>query len=116
MREKKAALGISMLLLFLTGAFFLLVPVEEPSMDAVFRAEGTWSVSLTSTEEELLPELYFEGEALPCDRESKTFYVPVDMNNSQWETGTFASGDSGVEVYLLDNPLGDDKQSAVKEY
>ncbi len=115
MREKKAALGISMLLLFLTGAFFLLVPVEEPSMDAVFRAEGTWSVSLTSTEEELLPELYFEGEALPCDRESKTFYVPVDMNNSQWETGTFASGDSGVEVYLLDNPLGDDKQSAVKE-
>ena len=115
MREKKAALGISLLLLLLTGAYFLLVPVEEPSMDAVFRKEGTWSLSLVSTEEDLLPELCFEGEALPRDRESGTFYVPVDMNNSQWEMGTFASGEPGVEVYLLDNPLGDDKQSAVKE-
>lgn len=115
MREKKAALGISLLLLFLTGAFYLFVPVEEPSMDAVFREEGAWSISLSATEEELLPDLYFEGEALPYDRESGTFYVPVDMDTSQWETGSFSSGESDIEIYLLDNPLRDDKQSAVKE-
>lgn len=35
------------------------------------------------------------------------------MDNSAWESGSFTGAD-GVELYLLDNPLLDDKQEAVK--
>lgn len=33
--------------------------------------------------------LYFEGEALPFDAQSKTFYLPVDMEKAEWESGSF---------------------------
>lgn len=34
--------------------------------------------------------LSFDGEELPYDEASHTFFLPVDMENSQWETGQFS--------------------------
>lgn len=48
--------------------------------------------------------LSFDGKELPYDEASHTFYLPVDMENEEWETGQFAGtfyeegadeGDSG---------------------
>ena len=43
-------------------------------------------------------QLCFKGELLACDRESLTFYLPVDMETDAWEAGTFAdqSGEFGI--------------------
>ena len=43
-------------------------------------------------------QLCFKGELLACDRESLTFYLPVDMETDVWEAGTFAdqSGEFGI--------------------
>lgn len=116
MRERRTMLGISILLLVLTGICFLFFPVREASMsDRLLGGQEEWLNTLEPTEEELLPELLFAGEELPCDRENGTFYLPVDMDTGEWEKGTFTSGRKGVEVYLLDNPLEDEKETSVRE-
>ncbi|MDO4261328.1 MAG: CotH kinase family protein [Eubacteriales bacterium] len=57
--------------------------------------------------------LCFRGEELACDRESGVFYLPVDMDGTQWESGSFT--DAGGELQIL--PLEDytllDKQETV---
>lgn len=118
MREKRKALGISLLLLALAGIRILFFPVREPAMDAGLltgREQEERLEALKPVEEELLTELMFAGASLPCDRESKTFYLPVNMDTPEWEKGTFSSGQRNVKVYLLDNPLEDEKQKAVRE-
>lgn len=66
-------------------------------------------------EEELV--LSFEGEALPYDAESRTFYLPVDMEDEEWEVGSFAGtfGDSGADLLFAENYKETDKKSAVAE-
>lgn len=118
MREKRAALGISLLLLVFVGAFFLYFPVGTPAMDDGLLAcheQKEQLEALKTTEEDILKDLVFAGERLPCDRASGTFYLPVDMETADWESGRFSSAQKDVKVYLLDNPLEDDKQEAVKE-
>ena len=117
MREKRAALGIGLLLLICVCAFFLFAPDRKTQMgDQYLPAvkQEKWLASLQSAEEDILPELLFEGEVLPCDRESGTFYLPIDMESDEWEAGSF-SGTDGVDVWLLDNPLLDDKKTAIRE-
>ena len=117
MREKRAALGIGLFLLICVGAFFLFMPEAGPVLEDQYlpvRKQEKWLTSLEETEENILTDLMFEGEALPCDRETGTFYLSVDMEAEEWENGSF-SGPEGVQVYLLDNPLPDDKQTAIRE-
>lgn len=116
MREKRMMLGISLLLLVLTGVSFLFFPAEEPSMSRMLlESQEELLATLEDTEEELLTKLLFAGEELPCDRETGTFYLPVDMDSKEWEAGAFTSAEKGVKVYLLDNPLEDEKEISVRE-
>ena len=118
MREKRIALFISVFLLAFAGAFFLFFPIREPAMDdglLTWQEQEEELKRLNMTEEELLTDLMFAGERLPCDREKGTFYLPVNMETKEWERGSFSSGQRGVRLYLLDNPLTDDKQEAVRE-
>jgi hypothetical protein len=118
MRAKRAALGISLLLLICTGVFFLVYSVKSAAMSDCVLTEKKYQKilkTLALTEDDILTELCFQEEALPCDRESGTFYLPVDMDTEEWEEGHFTSGDSSVTVYLLDNPLSDDKAQAIRE-
>lgn len=118
MKEKRRALGVSLLLLVLMCVLVLLFPVGEASLDAGLltgKEQEEKLGNLKAAEEELLTELIFAGEPLPCDRESGTFYLPVDMDMPEWEKGRFSSGHKGVRVYLLDNPLEDEKEKAVRE-
>ena len=88
MREKRMMLGISLLLLVLTGVSFLFFPAEEPSMSRMLlESQEELLGTLEDTEEELLTKLLFAGEELPCDRETGTFYLPVDMDSKEWEAG-----------------------------
>lgn len=117
MRNRRTALGIGLLLLICGYLRFVAFPPELPDMGTQAltgqRAEALMD-SRTVTEEEILPGLIFAGEELPCDRASGTFYLPVDMDEPSWERGTLQAAASGVKVWLLDNPLEDDKQEAVR--
>lgn len=59
--------------------------------------------------------LSFEGEALPYDAESRTFYLPVDMEEEEWESGTFAGafGDKEADLLFVESYKKTDKKSAV---
>ncbi len=118
MKEKRAALGISILLLVLTGVLIWRDCGRELTMDSrlLTRQEQQECMeTLRMTEEDILEELIFAGVSLPCDRESGTFYLPVNMELTEWESGSFVSGQRDVGVYLLDNPLKDEKKTAVRE-
>ena len=118
MREKRIALAVCLVLLLISSVWLIRFPVPVSALDSqvltVKKAEKLMK-SLTPVEGEkrLLTGLYFADGELPCDVESRTWYIPVDMDNSAWESGSFTGAD-GVELYLLDNPLLDDKQEAVK--
>ena len=63
MREKRMMLGISLLLLVLTGVSFLFFPAEEPSMSRMLlESQEELLGTLEDTEEELLTKLLFAGE------------------------------------------------------
>ena len=116
MREKRMTLGISLLLLVLTALSLLFFPAGEPAMsDRLLDGQEEWLRTLEPTEEDLLTKLLFAGEELPCDREKGVFYLPVNMENREWEKGTFTSAQKDVKVYLLDNPLEDEKESTIRE-
>ena len=118
MRKRRMALGIGVLLLICAGVRFLIFPPEKAGMEEQFLTEQD-AQALTAdreeTQEELLTDLIFAGEALPCDREAGIFYLPVDMDRKEWEAGSFSAPESSVKVYLLDNPFADAKQEAVRE-
>ncbi len=60
-------------------------------------------------------QLCFREETLACDRETDTWYLPVDMDSGGWEAGSFS--DAGEKISIL--PLVDytvlNKQSVVAE-
>lgn len=59
--------------------------------------------------------LSFEGEALPYDAESRTFYLPVDMEDEEWETGRFTGtfGNTDANLLFVESYKKTDKKSAV---
>lgn len=77
--------------------------------------------------------LSFEGEELPYDEASRTFYLPVDMEDEEWEIGQFAGtfyeegadeGDLGsrenvegqqADLLFVESYKKTDKQEAIAE-
>ena len=97
MRNRRTALGIGLLLLICGCLRFVFFPLKEPDMGTQ-ALTGQEAEALkerrTETEEELLSGLLFAGEELPWDKASGTFYLPVDIEERAWETGTFLAKDS----------------------
>lgn len=50
------------------------------------------------TTDDILQNLYFNGEALPYDQESSTFYLPLSMKNETWEYGELTSNEAEVSI------------------
>lgn len=61
--------------------------------------------------------LSFDGEELPYDEASHTFYLPVDMENPEWETGEFAGtfNEEQADLLFAQSYKKTDKQKAVAE-
>lgn len=59
--------------------------------------------------------LCFRGEELACDREQKTWYLPVDMDSADWEAGTFTDAADEIQIFPLQDYTLFDKQTAVAE-
>lgn len=120
---KKMSLAVSVLLLI--GVFFFFVfysgpPGEEKTLERGALAGEVRQAEklLNSLGEGLSPEeihLCFKGEELACDRGQSVWYLPVDMDQEEWEAGTFSDVSEEIRILpLLDYTLLD-KQEAVAE-
>ena len=59
--------------------------------------------------------LCFRGEELACDRETKIWYLPVDMESDAWEAGEFTDFEGVIKILpLLDYTLLE-KKSVIAE-
>lgn len=117
MRAKRTALFIGILLLICAYLRCVAFPVKEPDMSSQVigeREAQRLKQERKASDKKLLTGLLCAGEELPFSKQEGAFYLPVDMEEQEWETVTFSAADSGVKVYLLDNPLLDDKQEAVR--
>lgn len=84
---KKRLLFISVFLLIVT----IIVCASKDTGSSALVAGAEKIEKVKAKTQPLLKDfvLYFEGEPLPFDAESKTFYLPVDMEKSEWESGSF---------------------------
>jgi len=69
----------------------------------------------SEAEEPFFTELLFSGERLPYDKTTSTFYLPLDMETSAWETGTLTSGAEDVRLVFAEDFTREDKQEAIRE-
>ena len=64
--------------------------------------------------EPFFTELAFSGEQLPYDRNTSTFYLPLNMETDTWESGQLTSLASGVSLIFEEDFTGADKQETIK--
>ncbi len=58
--------------------------------------------------------LLYDGEPLPYDEGSGTYFIPVDLKNSAWESGRITAA-NGLKAVFAENPSLYDKEEAVGE-
>lgn len=111
---KKRLLIVSILLLIIASVVAL---AREGGSSVTVAGEDRYNsikAQTASVEDEFV--LSYNGEALPYDASSKTFYLPVDMDNAEWEVGSFAGlfrGEDEAELIFMENYRTTDKQEAI---
>lgn len=94
-------------LLFVVICFILITNIEQNgaiqckvgTAKSIQKIEDNFNL----TTENILQELMFNGEALPFDSKSSTFYLPLSMKKENWEFGELTAGDAGVSILFQDN-------------
>jgi len=119
--KKKIAMLLSVLLF--SGFFFFFVFYSEPAEEPGTLEPGTLAGEVRQAEklfhtlgktlDAQRVRLCFRGEELACDRDSMTFYLPVDMDFAEWEAGTFTSAEEEIQILPLQDYTLADKQQAV---
>ena len=113
--NKKYITGISILLILITFLFtkeiqnrkFAIFNPVSPAM-----AEEIWNTK-TRVERFDFGSLMCNGIQVAIDRNEKDFYIPLDMNNPEWETLTFTSGKPEYQILFQNDFTGYDKQELI---
>jgi len=118
---KKIALLLNVLLF--AGFFFFFVFYSKPADMPDTLEPGSLAEEVRQAEKLLESygkgldareiRLCFRGEELAGDRISATWYLPVDMDQAEWEAGTFSGFDDTVKILPLQDYTVLDKQSVV---
>ena len=108
---------LNLILLACSLAFLFLWPLwkgpiafQEGTEEEISQLLATHS----QAEEPFFTELAFSGEQLPYDRNTSTFYLPLNMETDIWESGQLTSLASGVSLIFEEDFTGADKQEAIK--
>ena len=108
---------LNLILLACSLAFLFLWPLwkgpiafQEGTEEEISQLLATHS----QAEEPFFTELAFSGEQLPYDRNTSTFYLPLNMETDTWESGQLTSLVSGVSLIFEEDFTGADKQEAIK--
>lgn len=114
---KKSIAGISvgmiiLVLLFTKGLQEMKFTLFNP-VSAVI-AEEVWQ-NRTRVDRFPFGSLLCNGIQLPVDYVEKTFYVPIDMENDEWETLEFTSADPQYQFIFSEDFTKYDKKQLLKE-
>lgn len=108
---------LNLILLACSLAFLFLWPLwkgpiafQEGTEEEILQLLATHSQAA----EPFFTELAFSGEQLPYDRNTSTFYLPLNMETDTWESGQLTSLASGVSLIFEEDFIGADKQEAIK--
>lgn len=108
---------LNLILLACSLAFLFLWPLwkgpiafQEGTEEEILQLLATHSQAA----EPFFTELAFSGEKLPYDRNTSTFYLPLNMETDTWERGQLTSLASGVSLIFEEDFTGADKQEAIK--
>lgn len=108
---------LNLILLACSLAFLFLWPLwkgpiafQEGTEEEISQLLATHSQAA----EPFFTELAFSGEQLPYDRNTSTFYLPLNMESDTWESGQLTSLASGVSLIFEEDFTGADKQEAIK--
>lgn len=115
--RKRRALLLNLILLACSLAFLFLWPLwKGPIAFQEGTEEETSQLLATHSQaaEPFFTELAFSGEQLPYDRNTSTFYLPLNMETDTWESGQLTSLVSGVSLIFEEDFTGADKQEAIK--
>lgn len=116
--KKKILLLLNFILLAGCAAIFILAPGRSDALSCPVADEGELKrvqTELVETKEDILSDLRFNQVTLVKDVESGTFYLPLDMDSSRWETGEITSGQPDVRLLFSEAIGAKDKQSAIRE-
>ena len=108
---------LNLILLACSLAFLFLWPLwKGPIAFQEGTEEETSQLLATHSQaaEPFFTELAFSGEQLPYDRNTSTFYLPLNMETDTWESGQLISLASGVSLIFEEDFTGADKQEAIK--
>lgn len=108
---------LNLILLACSLAFLFLWPLwKGPIAFQEGTEEETSQLLATHSQaaEPFFTELAFSGEQLPYDRNTSTFYLPLNMETDIWESGQLTSLASGVSLIFEEDFTGADKQEAIK--
>lgn len=115
--RKRRALLLNLILLACSLAFLFLWPLwkgpiafQEGTEEEISQLLATHSQAA----EPFFTELAFSGEQLPYDRNTSTFYLPLNMETDTWESGQLTSLASGVSLIFEEDFTGADKQETIK--
>lgn len=114
-RKKKWLLFASACMLILISAFYLLFVDNHRIAYRTITPQKLEKLQENTTKaEEINFDLTFNGERLPLDEESKTFYLPLEMTK-EWEEGEIGTEDAALTLFFLEDFVIEDKLSLIKE-
>lgn len=103
---KKIVFIVNVILFALVCVFYIVVIEQNDSIrynigtpKSIEKIEN----NLSLTDGNILQALMFNGEALPYDEESSTFYLPLSMKSENWEYGELTSGGEGVSILFTED-------------
>lgn len=116
--KKKTALLLNFILLAGFLAYLFLTPVlRGPIRYSTGSGEEIRALKEEKHQaaEAFFTDLLFSGEKLPYDKKTSTFYLPLNMEEKQWETGELSSGQQETGLLFEDAFSKADKQEAIRK-
>lgn len=89
--------------------------LEPGSLSGAARQAEALYQRLPKTLDPRSVRLCFRGEELACDRDTDTWYLPVNMDSALWESGTFTDFEENVRILPLVDYTALEKQETVAE-
>lgn len=115
--KKRRTLVLNCILLGAVLAFLFLKPIvlgpiqyEWADTSEVAQIKKNYAEAA----EPFFTELRFSGEKLPYDRLTSTFYLPLNIETSRWETGELSSGSGEIRLLFEDNFTKESKQKVIR--
>lgn len=116
--KKQAALILNCILLLGCLAYFflnpaLMGPIQYDCLDD--NKITSIKEAYKEAEEPFFTELNFSGEKLPFDKNTSTFYLPMDMDTESWETGELTAAASDIRLVFEDDFTKESKTEAIRQ-